>query len=440
MRLHHTPFGAPTGTDWTTPVVMDAGDRGFVGGMHEGVGGLVHLGARIYDTMLGRFTSPDPVVGSPYFSQDLNLYEYAHGSPLNVSDATGLDEAPSLPGANDGRATPTAAPIPEPNAENVDVDSAGTTHINFGWSGRGGGTVGASPQSNGRASGAPRAAATTVQDAAQPGGGGGGADADPEIIDLTHLEPMRGPAQAPGASEAPQSGSARVSDSGMHWYDYIDTSHDGALQRLSDFSAGVGDALSFGLGGYARDALGLSGQVNTDSADYSRGEVTGLVGSLLGGGGVALLGRGARAVATAGLRLRRIARLASAGELPAGAVGATTSDGLILIRRGLSEAARRVTLRHELVHRFFTPLGTGAIARARQAFGQMAYNRSGLITFIEEAVAEGYAQRSVIAGLRYPIQEGYVSASRVAVEAVLYIGALYQAGRLGAEIGEELQE
>lgn len=37
------------------------GDRGYVGGTNDPTG-LTHLGAREYDTMLGRFLSVDPII------------------------------------------------------------------------------------------------------------------------------------------------------------------------------------------------------------------------------------------------------------------------------------------------------------------------------------------------------------------------------------------
>ncbi|MER7752609.1 RHS repeat-associated core domain-containing protein [Kitasatospora sp. NPDC097643] len=79
-----TPFGGLRGAAPTTW----AGSRGFVGGTNEPTG-LVHLGARDYDPATGRFISIDPVFAEND-PQSLNGYVYAHSSPLNRSDPSGL--------------------------------------------------------------------------------------------------------------------------------------------------------------------------------------------------------------------------------------------------------------------------------------------------------------------------------------------------------------
>lgn len=55
--------------------------------------GLVHLGARIYDPVIGRFLSRDPLV-VPSSSTGANPYGFAGNDPINRSDSTGLN--PSL--------------------------------------------------------------------------------------------------------------------------------------------------------------------------------------------------------------------------------------------------------------------------------------------------------------------------------------------------------
>ncbi|GAA0801727.1 hypothetical protein Sya03_06590 [Spirilliplanes yamanashiensis] len=73
--------GAPAG--W--PATMD---KGFVGGTADRTG-LTHLGARLYDPLLGRFISVDPVI-DPQNPQQLNGYSYANNNPGTMSDPTGL--------------------------------------------------------------------------------------------------------------------------------------------------------------------------------------------------------------------------------------------------------------------------------------------------------------------------------------------------------------
>ena len=75
------------------------GARGFTG--HEQLDriGLVHMGGRVYDPRLGRFLSPDPVIGNPGSSQSWNLYSYTGNSPMSFTDPTGLVRS-SLPWEN----------------------------------------------------------------------------------------------------------------------------------------------------------------------------------------------------------------------------------------------------------------------------------------------------------------------------------------------------
>jgi RHS repeat-associated protein len=65
------------------------GDRGFVSGTPTDGTGLTRLGAREYDSELGRFVSVDPV--ADYLDpQQLNGYAYANNNPATMSDASGL--------------------------------------------------------------------------------------------------------------------------------------------------------------------------------------------------------------------------------------------------------------------------------------------------------------------------------------------------------------
>ena len=57
------------------------------------------MGGRVYDPRLGRFLSPDPIIGNPGSSQSWNLYSYAGNSPMSFTDPTGLVRS-SLPWEN----------------------------------------------------------------------------------------------------------------------------------------------------------------------------------------------------------------------------------------------------------------------------------------------------------------------------------------------------
>ncbi len=83
-QQRQTPFGAPRGDDAALP-----GERGFVGGTRDVSTGLTHLGARDYDTALGRFISLNPVL-DPADPQQINGYSYADNTPITGSDPSGL--------------------------------------------------------------------------------------------------------------------------------------------------------------------------------------------------------------------------------------------------------------------------------------------------------------------------------------------------------------
>lgn len=83
-KRRQDPFGSPRGDSGTWP-----GERGFVGGTRDASTGLTHLGAREYDTSTGRFLSVDPIM-DPSDPQQMQGYGYANGSPVTLSDPTGL--------------------------------------------------------------------------------------------------------------------------------------------------------------------------------------------------------------------------------------------------------------------------------------------------------------------------------------------------------------
>lgn len=64
-------------------------DRGFTGHEHLDMFDLVNMNARLYDPVLGRFLSPDPIIQVPEFTQSYNGYTYALNNPLSYTDPSG---------------------------------------------------------------------------------------------------------------------------------------------------------------------------------------------------------------------------------------------------------------------------------------------------------------------------------------------------------------
>lgn len=83
-RRRTTVFGADRGTTDTGW----SGTKAFVGGTADTATGLVHIGAREYDAVTGRFISVDPVLDTDK-PQTLSCYVYGGANPLAFSDPDG---------------------------------------------------------------------------------------------------------------------------------------------------------------------------------------------------------------------------------------------------------------------------------------------------------------------------------------------------------------
>jgi RHS repeat-associated protein len=99
-RLYSDPFGGdrtPTTTDSDTGEVLTGADRlpgdrrflGAAGGVEDTGTGLVLLGARYYDPVIGRFLSVDPQL-DPGTPAQFNAYVYSGNNPITYSDPSGL--------------------------------------------------------------------------------------------------------------------------------------------------------------------------------------------------------------------------------------------------------------------------------------------------------------------------------------------------------------
>jgi RHS repeat-associated protein len=83
VRRRTTPFGQPRGQ---APAWWP-GDKGFVGGTEDPTG-LIHLGARLYDSALGRFISVDPIIDEQK-PQQMHGYAYSNNAPPTFTDPDG---------------------------------------------------------------------------------------------------------------------------------------------------------------------------------------------------------------------------------------------------------------------------------------------------------------------------------------------------------------
>jgi len=88
-RRRSTWTGSPSSTDWTNIALTTR--HGFTGQTMLDNLNLVHLNGRLYDPVIGRFMSPDPVIPDPTDAQSFNRYSYVNNNPLMRIDPTGFD-------------------------------------------------------------------------------------------------------------------------------------------------------------------------------------------------------------------------------------------------------------------------------------------------------------------------------------------------------------
>jgi hypothetical protein len=121
-------------------------------------------------------------------------------------------------------------------------------------------------------------------------------------------------------------------------------------------------------------------------------------------------------------------------SLPAGE-GVTDKYGNVSISPHGTAKDIALAEAHESVHSFLSPKALNGLREFRADLRIAAYQKSELCQFLEEALAESYAQvkvngiRSLPEGLSFPIREGYVTLRGVAREgaigAITYGGVLY---------------
>jgi RHS repeat-associated protein len=79
----------PNGTDDPAGSITSQTNRGFTGHEELDAVGLVHMNGRVYDPLLARFGTPDPITESPFSTQGWNRYSYVGNSPVNFTDPSG---------------------------------------------------------------------------------------------------------------------------------------------------------------------------------------------------------------------------------------------------------------------------------------------------------------------------------------------------------------
>ena len=97
-RLAYDPWGkrrfittTPGLPDNLDAIVGLKTDRGYTEHEHLDEIGVVHMNGRIYDPLIGRFMSADPIIQDPENLKSFNRYSYVSNNPLFYTDPTGYN-------------------------------------------------------------------------------------------------------------------------------------------------------------------------------------------------------------------------------------------------------------------------------------------------------------------------------------------------------------
>ena len=132
----------------------------------------------------------------------------------------------------------------------------------------------------------------------------------------------------------------------------------------------------------------------------------------------------------------------------------TTVPSTMCERVGLTPpqvSEQRLALYHELVHRFLLPK-FGPLRRFRAQIGAHSYERIAFLQYLEEALAEGFAQfkfngfkQGFATGIKFPIENGYVIISQLQGEGalvgnIMIDGSLYRVFISNSSSQKEIQK
>ncbi|MFC0623766.1 polymorphic toxin-type HINT domain-containing protein [Kribbella deserti] len=126
-RRWNAPFGGARAKSTT----WDPKTRGFVNGIDDESTGLTHLGAREYDSRLGRFISVDPLVDTSD-PQTLNAYAYSNNAPVTFTDPDGLayKHGEGGGGGQSSQNNPTPIVVPPPPQKSTPTGNTNTNTTN----------------------------------------------------------------------------------------------------------------------------------------------------------------------------------------------------------------------------------------------------------------------------------------------------------------------
>ena len=91
-RLSYDAWGKrrhPDGSPDPAGAITSESSRGFTGHEQLDSVGLIHMNGRVYDPLLARFGTPDPMTENPFSTQGWNRYSYVGNSPVNFTDPSG---------------------------------------------------------------------------------------------------------------------------------------------------------------------------------------------------------------------------------------------------------------------------------------------------------------------------------------------------------------